>query len=1313
MESSIDEGHLYTEEDLESVMQSKEIDEKENKVEASCGNNSRKTLSALTSLPSNNTIKNEFGPLSPVHLNVGSSHTRSPRTLSKSPRTLSKSPRTLSRTSGIRSRQEQLQKVAGVMHQHMADNEIKTTNGLVFDENYLFDEGNSLVTEVAMYAEAEEEEQLKKLLLNDRNVKVGNPTKEFVPDENFVYEEGDSLITEVALFAAAEEEKQLKKLMGDDQTANPNDNNILGQSKKLVGFLGGSIRTALQQNLQTDVLMTSEHENKADNVDAAVKKTTSNEKHRPVVETSLPDADAAVPSSEDPNLQRLNNFVGDLIGKLGSINPSPMNNVDELQHEPQAILTHDVDGTTVRTEDITTIDDKSQSGGENSPVPEPKSKYWETLMLRSEEPRDTRYDEYCESPSPPPQQNVTLTSPEEEGNQAGNVDSTESKFIDSKTPIVDKKKFVNSNESNEDQTVEVEPSPQSMISIPVDYSPGAGAPDNKNSPNNKGIPNREDTSPGSLMFNMISAATNTETPLICKSRLSLASGASVTGASPAVSEFANMISSAATAQTPEVGVSSYDAPAVTDFTNLFSNSIGLGAKQTSIRGHCESFSREKKHSKTVKYPLSINPDANVLDITPVKSNKTELFRRTSSGSLQSNCDESEDGSIYTSLTLQSAIESNTPRNRRVTEWLDPNASDMVSWPAPSMTSNLKTSDTPERQLPVTKMMAKNHTLQKQIRAKHKSSQKSELRLNRPVQVNSSTSPASLPSLLGSVSNNEVSDLESPNINFFALNFKFSDEESTIQSQSQHEVNEIQSIPDNTNRLHVASPQSLMTVETLTHEESKINSNAGKKHRLPIASPQSLMTEGTPAVGYPTDEECSNSAYSHKNVANNHHPKQPADTFSISTGEGSSSPHSTSTNGSFKRDSADDRFLSCLKLCIAFGIFVATVGAITVLTIASIYQTRGKQPVNSGEEWTIDISKQTSNPMSNINLIFETDSPTSYPTATPVVNLRPTSTKKPWHTSVFPLRPTSTKRPLPTGEPPAPQVISIPSSDQTLGPTAVDELSPTVSPTAQFIPMVPSSLSKPSTTIANSMSATMSPSLRPRPAPNPELDVEPSFKPTARPTFPPNIIPTFTSEKIQELTWDRIVKDDEIDSIPLWYLAADNKPGIELKVINAANGDRLAEHLKLTVDDYSRSTAVSSLEFTTVPYEVLCAPPEKGKIKVCSGDYGDTDWMASTIFFIGEDYIVSALIRINEKASSVASDALLQYALCHQVGHALGVAHNDSKLGLSSCMKDFEEDLIVDDNIIQTNQKLQHPNSDDLDYLVTVYGSAKSRMLRGH
>jgi hypothetical protein len=70
-------------------------------------------------------------------------------------------------------------------------------------------------------------------------------------------------------------------------------------------------------------------------------------------------------------------------------------------------------------------------------------------------------------------------------------------------------------------------------------------------------------------------------------------------------------------------------------------------------------------------------------------------------------------------------------------------------------------------------------------------------------------------------------------------------------------------------------------------------------------------------------------------------------------------------------------------------------------------------------------------------------------------------------------------------------------------------------------------------------------------------------------------------------------------------------------------------------------------------------------------------------------------------SKDGSSGILQHAICHQLGHSLGLMHTTGV----SCMDDFEGD-VVDDAAIISNQLLQHPNAADLDTLVTLYGPAK-------
>ena len=1058
-----------------------EYDGKENDVRESnsIGSSGRANKENATRIPSLNTLPcngsnmNDSGPLSPLQVNSNSHPTRS--------------------KPSIRSRQERIQKATGAPIQ-------KQSNGT--DENSTYEEGVSLMSELAMYANAEEEKELKRMIANDLN---NNPT-------------------------------------------------ILHQSKKLVGYLGGSIRTALQQqNLEEE---------------------TTTEKELPQGST----------------------LVEDLIGKLGSLNPAAMATGDNGQ-------------AAFGMEDGARIEVNSETDDDKSPIPQPKSKYWETLMLRSEEAKDTQYvlSELTQPSSLLIAKEQSRSSKEARIQIGGEIDYTENS-----TPFVEKKasrKLENANGIVGQKRID-EASPQSMVSIPMDYSLGVSVLETDTPLRVEDTKRGEDNSPGSLMLNMISAATEIETPLVCKARPNATTKSNSIHSSPAVSEFRGMISRATTARTPNL-----DKPQDSNVRlqpTAPSHHPEGELNQMHFRGDKPLAATEKKGSRMTK-PSSYNKNhESLLDKTPITSNKREIFRNVDTEPyLQSDGDISEDASID-SLAGDSSI--------------------------------------------ATMGTGQYLTLQKRIRPTSKPTQSMDRNVHRPLE-GSSTSPSSLPSLLGSTTCNEVSDLESPNIINLPLNFKFSDEESTIHSQSAHK------------RQPLTSPHSLMTVASRKQEAYKIYGIPGKEHQLHMESPQSLMTISTPTVGDPANEEYSlksTNFKSPKHIATTQTPSRIIQ-FSTPRHKEKGSPHSTNTDESFRDIITDEKlsgYSKCLRRCITFGMVVALIGSITVLVIAL------QTPSNKNSQ--IDNEQESKVAKENEKLNIATSSPTLRPTTD---TLSPTFS--------------STKD---TGTP-------------TFGPTSIA----TVDSIMNFEKFTPTE-----SPVFGANPPTLAPVMIPTPLLRPTTSKVPIL-PTEKPTSNPNSIPTFSNEKIEDLTWDRIINGENIwrnsAQTPVWYLAADDSPGIQVKVINASKDGMFSEKLQNSVNDYGKSKAVTMLELTTVPFEVLCAPPRIGEIKVCSGDYGNTNWIGSTILFIRDDYIVSALIRINENIASVASDSVIQYELCHQIGHSLGVVHNDGSLGLESCMKDFGEDVAVYTDMIGTNEELQHPSSDDLDYLLKLYGTASSRKLR--
>jgi hypothetical protein len=454
------------------------------------------------------------------------------------------------------------------------------------------------------------------------------------------------------------------------------------------------------------------------------------------------------------------------------------------------------------------------------------------------------------------------------------------------------------------------------------------------------------------------------------------------------------------------------------------------------------------------------------------------------------------------------------------EWLGPNPSHTELWPVPSMATKVKSSETPERQLP-----AYNHSTdptwerqqqqqqQQQQRVlshqiKSKSTQLSDWWVPQLNHLGCNTSPTSLPSMLGSASVNEISDLESPNlyIRAPALNFKFSDEESTIQSQS------IQSI----------------------HEASDIHSVPGNETLLRIASPQSLMTVATPTVEYPTDEEYSVEKGYRKVTTNvpRAHPTPSTASISMPATQGDIgvSPHSTITHESFQQAYDDYSFkpLSWLRRCVILGILVAIIGAITVVAVIMTNNGRKDEEIaskpNTEEEWM------------NVNDI---DIDIMTPTTSPTGAHSFTKTVSPTIASSLVSGGGGGGQTYPTNQ------DNMPDSRTSSSPTSI--------PTQVVVDTPPPTSSPPKPT------------------------GKPTAKPTSVSTLNPTSKPSFSNEQIQELTWNRIVNgedvwrpsEEEIVRTPLWYFAADDKTqGINLEVLNASRDDRFLTQLRTAVDDYS-------------------------------------------------------------------------------------------------------------------------------------------------
>lgn len=652
--------------------------------------------------------------------------------------------------------------------------------------------------------------------------------------------------------------------------------------------------------------------------------------------------------------------------------------------------------------------------------------------------------------------------------------------------------------------------------------------------------------------------------------------------------------------------------------------------------------------------------------TPLPSVRSRSASPRSNGRTTNAGSDSGDGDI---------LQSNTPRTRRILEWMGPDAVDVVTWPVPSMATTLKSTNTPERQLPTPlqdrraapdgeSSSPRLHTTPQHLWS-GTTNPRSEIPdwwIPRAVtgSSGSTSSPVSLPSLLGASSCNEVSDLESPM--FLArhpLTYKFSEEESDIESQSTR-----------------------IDHECVADQASDIYSSGGNE--TTASSMQNTASDAAPslqsmisALGYPTDEERSSfvDAYSTKAVDVTGPPCSASVCTSSATSCATNDPNATIIISNLYVKTADGS--NDDDSCSQEGLIAYPKATDGDAEAAGTFDTLSPSVSSSSRRFD-DVRyiarpwfKTRSFTIMIVFILF-----TVVLTTIAAILTRPDDASQ--------------------GEPEN-------QSDQDGPTTEVDvsehpDQSPTPSPTfAVSNPPAPTSWSLTSPPIANLPT------------------------PTEVPTIHGDSVDTSPPQSGDEWTWNRIeegeglwraIADDVDFTHPKWFIdtpKANNSDGIpqtdfgiHIQVMNAAE-DRYLTPLRTALDDYSSSQAVASSNLTTVPYQELCEP-EAGKIKVCNGDYGDTDWMGSTILFLYDNWIVAATIRINSSQSGSESSALLQYTLCHQLGHALGLPHSTS----GSCLQDFGM-AFVDESVITS--QLQHPDAGDLDYLVTLYGSTASRHRR--
>lgn len=139
-------------------------------------------------------------------------------------------------------------------------------------------------------------------------------------------------------------------------------------------------------------------------------------------------------------------------------------------------------------------------------------------------------------------------------------------------------------------------------------------------------------------------------------------------------------------------------------------------------------------------------------------------------------------------------------------------------------------------------------------------------------------------------------------------------------------------------------------------------------------------------------------------------------------------------------------------------------------------------------------------------------------------------------------------------------------------------------------------------------------------------------------------------------------------------------------------------LALASSDWSKSTV---LDTTVIPGSVTNlrrCPPPPGKVEVCNTTYGFNGWLGIAGITVSGGHITSGYVKLNDSyfnSSTYNTPAWRNLVTCQEVGHTLGLDHQDENFGnanLGTCM-----------DYTNSPGGNQHPNQHDYDQLASIYG----------
>jgi hypothetical protein len=159
----------------------------------------------------------------------------------------------------------------------------------------------------------------------------------------------------------------------------------------------------------------------------------------------------------------------------------------------------------------------------------------------------------------------------------------------------------------------------------------------------------------------------------------------------------------------------------------------------------------------------------------------------------------------------------------------------------------------------------------------------------------------------------------------------------------------------------------------------------------------------------------------------------------------------------------------------------------------------------------------------------------------------------------------------------------------------------------------------------------------------------------------------------------------------------NNEGLTLDIQNAME-DKYDQLLVTAVQNWDAGAPIDSLTLNLekIAYDFECKD-KAGVLKVCSGDYGATQWRGLNEVKLNSitKIIVSSTAKMNNYYLQSESEAQKLYTICHELGHGFGLPHWDTDFynrDLGNCM----------DYTIRPEQNMK-PSESNFQYLAELYG----------